>query len=159
MASRRRQTRHVGGVLRDSPIFLPVRLGGSSAGRTRWRSRTARDLLRPVPPGVNDPEAWRVATRPRDVLRPGRLRPGRIAPTSTVVRGTTRPAVRVRVYGPVITLGKPVLNSRSTPCKRRAERREVMFARDVAGRKWGSGAGPKMRDWKFSRDSQYKCVR
>lgn len=153
MASRRRRVDRVGGVPQGPAFFLARRAAVASAGRPPWRSSVVQALLRPGPLGFNRPGGLEPTSSPLADLRSRR---DRIAPTSR--RVSRMPLMRpVGVYGRLIPLGKPVLNSRSTPCSRRAKRREVMFARDVAGRKWGRG-GPKMRNARFSISSQYRCA-
>lgn len=44
-------------------------------------------------------------------------------------------------------------------CKDRATRKQIMFAKNVAGRKWGSGGGPSMKNARRSVESGYTCVR
>lgn len=133
-------------------LFFNRRFGGSTAGREPWRARLISSLLRPVPPGYIGQESIRATAR---VLGDLRSRRDRTALTSTV-RGrdaSARRVIQTRLYPP---LGKPVLALRSSPCEARGQRREVMFARDVAGRKWGRG-GPKMRGARFTVESQYAC--
>lgn len=71
------------------------------------------------------------------------------------------PVVRRQVQGRLVSLRKlnrPFLKEQSSPCKRRAVRREVMFSGGVAGRRWSRG-GPKMFRARRTVDSSYRCVR
>lgn len=151
MARRRTRSRLDLGAPRGRPFFRPSVVGGSSVGRAPWRARLTGDLLRPVPPGFIGQESIRATAR---VLGDLRARRARIAPTWPV--GPLRQAVPVRRVRSWLPLGKPVLSRRSTPCDRRRERKEVMFASGVAGRGWKRG-GPRMRDAVFTVDSQYSC--
>lgn len=155
MASRRRRSLTVNPAPpRGRVFFRPKVVTSSSAGRPAWRSRLAQSLLRPVPLGSIVQEDWRGYPRPLVDLR---ARRARIASTSPQRRLLPRRRP-VKFQQAVIPLGKPVWDSRSTPCMRREKRREVMFAQNVAGRKWGRG-GPRMDGAKFSVDSQYVCRR
>lgn len=151
MASRRRRTLAVKRGPPRAPVFFrPKVLGGSSVGRSPWRSSVVETLLRPVPPGYIGHVA-RASTEA--TVRDLRARRARIAPTP-ISLGRLRQAEPVRLYGRLLPLGKPALFSRSTPCTRRQERREVLFSKRVAG---GSVSG--FRRPRFSVDSQYSCVR
>lgn len=68
----------------------------------------------------------------------------------------TKPTRRARL----VNLLRPTFNGRPNPCVKRATRREVMFAGNVAGNKWGRGSGgPNMRDARRSLSSQLSCKR
>lgn len=54
---------------------------------------------------------------------------------------------------------RPTLNPLKSPCVVRSTRKQVMFAAGVAGRYWGSGAGPDMRGARRTLDSQFQCRR
>lgn len=56
------------------------------------------------------------------------------------------------------SLVRPFLSDMKSPCVRRRERSQVMFALKVAGRRWGSG-GPRMDRARRSVFSSYSCVR
>lgn len=47
----------------------------------------------------------------------------------------------------------------STPCRQREKRRQIMFALNVAGRKWGPSGGPNMKNAKRTSMSYYTCTR
>lgn len=150
---RSRRSRQVGGASVGRPAFFNIgRFGGSSAGRAPWRARLVSGLLRPVPPGYIDQEGIRATSR---ILGDLRARRARIAPTRLV--GALRQALPARPNRVMSPLGKPVLFRRSSPCLRRGQRREVMFAAGVAGKSWRRG-GPRMENARFSVESQYRCV-
>lgn len=149
---RSRRSRQVAPGSNSRGFFLNRRFGGSTGGRDPWRARLISSLLRPVPPGYIGQEAMRATAR---VLGDLRARRARTALTSTG-RGrdvSSRLPVSSRVITP---LGKPVLFRRSSPCVARGQRRQVMFAMEVAGKKWGAG-GPQMKGARFTVESQYTC--
>lgn len=152
MASRRRRSRLDRGARPGSPFFRPVGRPLGTAGRVPWRSSLRSELLRPVPLGFNVRQYSRPLRPLPDVLR---ARRARIAPTAVLHAGV-RQAQPVRLVRALLPLGKPVLSRRSTPCDRRRDRKEVMFAAGVAGRRWSRG-GPRMRGARVSVDSQYSC--
>lgn len=57
----------------------------------------------------------------------------------------------------LLDLRRPFISTRKSPCRRRAERKQVMFAKFVAGRSWGSGSGPQMRFARRTEFSNYSC--
>lgn len=157
MASRRtRRSRLDRGSLRGAPSFLPVRHAVASAGRpstTPWRSRLTSSLLRPVPSGYIGEDSIRATNR---VLGDLRARRARTASAADLTR-SRRVAQPLRQIRPQLPLGKPVLFRTSTPCDKRRERKEVMFARRVAGKRW-RGKGPRMFGARFSLSSFFRCV-
>lgn len=85
-------------------------------------------------------------------IRRARIR--RTAPYSVPVkRQILRRAVQL------MELRTPSLAKLTSPCVRRAKRRQVMFANQVAGRKWGRGGGPDMRRARHNETSSFKCRR
>lgn len=58
----------------------------------------------------------------------------------------------------LVSLVRPFFSERSSPCVRRSERKQVMFAKEIAGRRWGSG-GPIMKDARRTVESAYQCRR
>lgn len=63
-----------------------------------------------------------------------------------------------RRHNQLLSASRPFLNASQTPCKRRAVRREVVFAQAVAGRRWGNG-GPNMFRARRGVSSSYTCRR
>lgn len=150
MASRRRRVDRSRPPVPPGGLFFGRKPYGSSAGRVPWRARNVRSLLRPVPLGLSPREVWRPTVRPAEALR---SRSDRTA--AWVVQPGVTPRASLRRVR-LLPLGKPVLSERATPCRRRSVRKQVLFSKDVAGRRWGRG-GPVMRDARYTVDSQYSC--
>lgn len=124
-------------------------------GQTGRRSTiTRRSLPRSVLPSLNP---WAVSPR----LYPGGLERRPVRPLVRVVgtRGTQSRRISTVSFRPR-DLGlarNPELKTKiTTPCQIRAQRKEIMFAHNVAGRKWGRG-GPKMRGARKTVFSNYTC--
>lgn len=153
MASRRRRNDQLGRAPWARPFFRPKAVAVARAGDPPWRSRFVQELLRTVPLGFSSQAVVRPRPRPLDGFR---ARRARIASTLPFT-GAARPLQRVRGYRLPTPLGRPVLLPSRTPCRRRAERKEVLFAQNVAGRRWGRGGGPSMRGARIGLNSQYRC--
>lgn len=112
--------------------------------------------------------ASRLARLPRTPL------PGRVLSARTALRmlpnafgRSVRRAVRAGVpsglkaitrrYRQLRALGRMLKPARETPCQRRAQRRQVIFANQVAGRSWGSAGGPRMANAHRTLNSNYTC--
>lgn len=151
-----RSSRHVSG---PGPSFVPglsvprslffhAKPVLESTGRRQWRPPSLSTLMlprseTPVLDGqrrLNDLRSFLAVLRtPR---QPNRL-------PVAVYRALGREARRE-------LLRAPQMPPYRTPCARRGVRREVMFARQVAGRRWGAG-GPDMRNARRTVESQYSC--
>lgn len=98
------------------------------------RPRTS--LLRPRPPltaVINRAVSERLKALHRRFAPRARL-------AATVRSYTTRLMPGRRL----VSIFRPVVRAfHHSPCQTRADRKRVMFARGVAGRRWGSGGGPK----------------
>lgn len=121
--------------------------------------------------------ALRLARRPRSatpvsrsrVLEAVRLARPTISPWDTMGRPRklvplpTRPQTRAKIarQRQFSQLAEKPLRyvGQGNVCQNRATRRQVMFAQDVAGKKWGSGGGPSMKNARRSVESAYSCVR
>lgn len=150
-----RQVSHLDGGPQRAPFSLGVS-PSASVGRAKpsWVSSVRRDLLRPVPLGLNDLVYGR-PRRDQDVLR---ARRARITSTSAG-RSAMREVYPPRLYRSLLPLAKPVLRKDHGVCVERKERKEVMFAAGVAGRRWNSRAGPVMRAARYTLKSFHSCRR
>lgn len=54
---------------------------------------------------------------------------------------------------------RPRMDPALRVCVSRLDRKEVLFAKRVAGRRWNSGSGPDMRRARRSQSSNYSCKR
>lgn len=133
---------------RREPDRVVYGSGSVRAGRTLLGPSFLGELLRP--------RAVAVSYGPR---RPSGFPPGRARSRPRVLYG---PRVSVSVRRPRLNLVaalRPAFSRLRKECVSRVVRREVMFSRDVAGRKWsrGRGAGPDMREARHSLFSQMAC--
>lgn len=121
-------------------------------GRDRQIANRLDLLPRVMPAGPVQVFRDRLDTLPLDTLPVNRSFRKRLS-----LRELQQRAKRARVSSRRSLLRLSV-DERSRMCLRRGQRREVMFARRVAGRSW-SGSGPKMRNARRNRDSRYTCRR
>lgn len=145
MASRRRRRSRRAGSSSSRPSFL---LGDSvRTGRDLYRFASRESLLLPRS------YAPAVFSARRQVLE---------FQNSLARMLRKPPPQRARqVLGRALSLRKlarPVLRDQSSPCTRRARRREVVFSLGVAGRAWSRG-GPRMVRARRTIDSGFTCSR
>lgn len=117
-----------------------------TAGRP-FHSRTRANAL-PRPNALAILSRLFTAARSRSLAAPG----------SRVVRRAPPAVYKARRRVERLRLIHPLLSSRTRDCANRSERREVMFARRVAGKKWGSG-GPRMKGARRQLSSAFSCRR
>lgn len=150
-----RQVSHLDGGPKRAPVsFRTLSPSGSSIGRNRsWVSSVRRDLLRSVPPGLMDLARVRRSRFQVDL----RGRRPRITPIAVSI--PRREALPLRQFRPLLPLAKPVLRKDTSVCAERRERKEVIFAAGVGGRRWNSRGGPVMKAARFTLKSFHSCRR
>lgn len=128
------------------------------AGRPVVSSRTSALLRLPRPMA-----AARLTGLRNERLQPFELRsvPRKVTQLFPVFarRGPVRGQARSKFFRNLDRLYRPTMLALAGFCIRRQKRREVLFAKQVAGRRHGSGGGPDMRGAKHTLESFYTCAR
>lgn len=147
MARRRRASRVFRHPRRSRvPLIRSVTITEVPPGRRQWRP-PSRALLLP---------------RAKTVVPDGLDRLRELRELQAVIRAPAHPVVVRRAQVAAVEGRRQLLRmampERRTPCQGRQTRREVMFAREVAGKKWSRGSGgPKMDRARHTVESQYTC--
>lgn len=117
-----------------------------------FESPRPQERVLPVPPRAYEPDSigsapglpavWRPATPPPLIIdaKPPRRKPQVSGAEAVTVRSVPRPSVQATHLANF----RPVMEATKTPCKQREDRRKVIFASGVGGRR-RSAPGPYRR--------------
>lgn len=155
MASRRKDRRRSRSDLSNpyiprslSPFAGPTQL--PMGGRKELASRKPLLLPRPqtaVQQRVANFDAFRRDLR-AITRRPNMTRPN----VSRLQAGLRQRRIQFKA------LKTPTLSGVSSPCHQREQKKQIMFAKQIAGRSWSAG-GPKMKGARRTINSSYHCTR
>lgn len=145
---------------RSAPTYKtqsPLAIGDSvTAGREKHVFASRKPILLPRANALATSGAQKTHAILADVSR---KRSGfRTTPVFTVVsRVPVRRQIKIKTLQ-LSTLKTLTLKKlQKNPCTDRRDRKQVMFAVGVAGKKWGSGSGPSMQKARRTVNSQYQC--
>jgi len=138
---------------RQPPILATAEVSGREPSFAVRLVRTPRDVL---PRILNGSLAQLLVRQPFEPL-PARPRP--VSRQITRPIQPSRPVINKLAAKSLKTLREVNLPyvGHSNLCTQRADRRSAMFAKQVAGKKWGAG-GPSMKHAKRTPESSYRCT-